>query len=338
MTTKKPLKSPLITALRKPGALSLVLVLVGIFALLAAIVAMGLKDKPYTVSDAPQNTVDSSIPTQKTAATPSSAKTSTWKPLRPGTKWQWQLTGKVNETLLDKVSGPKMYDIDMENASAALISRLKAKSIYVVCYIESGDWAKGRPDAKHYAPSILGKTINGFPDERFVNVKAMNSPVGPTGKTLKQIMMARLDRAKAKGCQGIEPDLDDLHTYKTGFSISQADQVAFNTMMIKAAHQRGMSMGLKNGADPEGTFNQQMLAAGADWVINEECNQYDECGGYRRFITAGKAVFQVEYLDNQSKSYKGTKGTCAKNNTANFDGIVKDSSSSLSALPLIRCR
>lgn len=45
------------------------------------------------------------------------------------THWQWQLTGTINETVLDSVTGPKMYDIDMENASAALISRLKAKSI-----------------------------------------------------------------------------------------------------------------------------------------------------------------------------------------------------------------
>lgn len=261
-----------------------------------------------------------------------------WTPLRPGVTWQWQLTGTVNETVLDGTSGPKMYDIDMENATPALINRLKAKDIYVVCYVESGDWNNGRSDAGDYAPAILGKNIDGFPDEKFVNIKAIDSPAGPTGKTLRQIMMARLDSAQAKGCDGVEPDLDDLHTYSTGFTIKQADQVAFNTMMIKAAHDRGMSMGLKNGADPDGTFDQEMVAAGADWALNEECNQYDECGGYAAFITASRAVFQVEYQDNQSKPYGGTTGTCAKNNAANFDGIVKDSSSSLAALPLIHCR
>jgi hypothetical protein len=259
------------------------------------------------------------------------------RPLAPGTAWQWQLTGTVNETVLDGVSGPKMYDIDMFNAQAALITRLKAKGIYVVCYVESGDWAQARPDAGDYAPSILGKAIDGFPDEKFVNINALDSPAGPTGKTLRQIMAARLDMAKTKGCDGIEPDLDDLHTYNTGFSINENQMVAYNKAIIDMGHARGMTVGLKNGASG-GQFEQKMLQAGADWALNEECNQFDECDGYELFIAAGKAVFQVEYLDNQDVPYSGANGTCAKNNTANFDGIVKDSSSSLSALPRIACR
>ncbi len=266
---------------------------------------------------------------------------SSWKPLSPGSHWQWQLSGKVNEKVLDRVAGPKMYDIDMEEATPELISRLKANDIYVVCYVESGDWNRQRPDAGDYAPEILGRTIDGFPDEKFVNINAIDGPPGPTGKTLRDIMLARLDRAQAKGCDGIEPDLDDLHNYRTGFVITQAEQVAYNTVLIEAAHSRGMSMGLKNGASSmtgPRSFEQQMLDAGADWALNEECNQYNECVGYTQFIAAGKAVFQVEYLDNQRKPYRGRTGTCAKDNAANYDGIVKDSSSSLAALPLIQCR
>jgi hypothetical protein len=286
----------------------------------------------------PKSSVPVPVPTPPpTNPSPTPSPTSGWKSLSPKTSWQWQLTGTVNETVLDGVSGPKMYDIDMFNASAALISRLKAKGIYVVCYVESGDWAKGRPDAGDYAPAILGRAIGGFPDEKFVNVNALDGPVGPTGKTLRQIMAARLDLAKSKGCDGIEPDLDDLHTYSTGFSISMDQMVAYNKAIIDMGHARGMSVGLKNGASG-GTFEKKMLSAGADWALNEECNQYSECSGYSQFIAAGKPVFQVEYLDNQRKPYSGASGTCAKNNAANFDGIVKDSSSKLSALPRIACR
>ncbi len=260
-----------------------------------------------------------------------------WKPLQSGTAWQWQLTGAVNETVLDGVSGPKMYDIDMWDATPDLISRLQAKGIYVVCYVESGDWAKGRPDAGDYASVILGRSISGFPDEKYVNITALDGPAGPTGKTLRQIMQARLELARSKGCQGIEPDLDDLHTYSTGFSISIDQMVNYNKAIIEMGHARGMSVGLKNGASG-GDFEKRMLDAGADWALNEECNQYDECDGYSQFIAAGKPVFQVEYLDNQRKPYSGANGTCAKDNAANFDGIVKDSSSQLSALPRIACR
>lgn len=260
-----------------------------------------------------------------------------WGALSPGTTWQWQLSGTVNETVLDTSKNPKkMIDIDMFGATPALIKRLKDKNIYVVCYVESGDWASGRPDAGDYAPSILGAVIDGFPDEKFVDVRKLDGPKGPTGKTLRDIMLARLDLAQSKGCQGVEPDLDDLHTYPTGFGITQAQQVAYNKELIDAAHARGMSMGLKNG--PEGTFPKAMYDAGADWVVNEECNQFDECDGYDVFVKGGRAVFQVEYLDDQDRPYDGPKGTCALDNAANFDGIVKDSSSKLEALPWIPCR
>lgn len=288
------------------------------------------------------NKAVASVPAGPTPApTPTPPPNGTYTVPRIGTAWQWQLTGTVDETVLDGISGPKMYDIDMFDSPADLIGRLKAKGIYVVCYVETGDWAKGRPDAGDYASEILGKTIDGFPDEKFVNIKALDSPAGSTGKTLRQIMMARLDLARSKGCEGIEPDLDDLHSYNTGFNITEADQVAFNTMLINAAHARGMSIGLKNGASAStgnGSFEKKMLDAGIDWALNEECNQFMECVGYKQFIAAGKPVFQVEYLDNQKKAYSGASGTCAQNNAANFDGIVKDSSSKLAALPRIACR
>ena len=63
-----------------------------------------------------------------------------------------------------------------------------------------------------------------------------------------------------------------------------------------------------------------------------------ECGAYMAFITSGRAVLQVEYLDNQMIAYAGPTGTCAMDTAANFDGIVKDSSSSLQALPPTACR
>jgi hypothetical protein len=271
------------------------------------------------------------------------AKATAWKPLMPGTAWQWQLQGTVNETVLDASSATKkMYDIDMFDATPALVARLQAKGIYVVCYVESGDWNQARPDAGDFAPAILGNVIAGFPSEKFINVNALDTPAGPTGKTLRQIMTARFDLARSKGCDGIEPDLDDLHNYPTGFTISMANQVTYNTFLIAQAHSRGMSLGLKNGlGDTEASsiaFVKAMVAAGADWVVNEECNQFAECGPYRDFISAGRAVFQVEYLDNQTVPYMGPNGTCAADNTANFDGIVKDSSSSLAALPRFACR
>ncbi len=262
--------------------------------------------------------------------------------IAPGVTWQWQLQGTVDETVLDAASGRKLFDIDMFAASPELVARLHAKQITVICYIESGDFATSRPDAGDFPPSIVTTPLPGFPDEYFIDIRALDAPVGPTGKTLRKIMEARFDRARADNCDGVEPDLDDLHNYATGYSISMADQLGYNAFLIGLAHDRGMSLGLKNGIgdDPATTldFVERSIANGTDWALNEECNQYSECGAYAAFITSGRAVLQVEYLDNQTIAYAGPTGTCAKDTAANFDGIVKDSSSSLQALPRIACR
>ena len=163
--------------------------------------------------------------------------------LTPGTSWQWQIDGNtIDETVLDGVTNPKkMYDIDLFATDASTIQRLHAKGIYVVCYVETGSWENYRPDAGAYPASVLGNTLGGFPNERLVDIRQI--------AVLQPIIAARFDIAKAKGCDGIEPDLDDTYNgYNTGFPLTMQHQLAFNKAVADLAHARGMSIGLKNGA------------------------------------------------------------------------------------------
>ncbi len=247
--------------------------------------------------------------------------------LTPGTSWQWQIDGNaINETVLDAVTNPKkMYDIDMFATDSATIQRLHAKGIYVVCYVETGSWENYRSDAGAYPASVLGNALAGFPNERLVDIRQI--------AVLQPIIAARFDIAKAKGCDGIEPDLDDTYNgYNSGFPLTMQHQLAFNKAVADLAHARGMSIGLKNGASG-GVFEQAMVQF-TDWALNEECNQFGECGGYNVYIAANKAVFQVEY----SASGTTTSQFCPADNAANFDGILKLSSESLGALPRTACR
>jgi hypothetical protein len=249
--------------------------------------------------------------------------------LVPGTSWHWQLGGgAIDETVLDNIDNPKkMYDIDLFATDAAAIGRLHAKGITVICYMETGGWENYRPDAARYPASVLGNGVDGYPNERFVDIRQIDAVL--------PILTARLDLAVSKGCDGIEPDLDDTYNgYDTGFAITEADQLAFNRAVADAAHTRGLSIGLKNGASPDGTFERAM-AQFTDWALNEECNTFDECAGYSVFIDQNKAVFQVEYMNPD-----GTRAAdfCPNDNAANFDGLLKDSSNSLAALPRVACR
>ncbi len=230
--------------------------------------------------------------------------------------------------MLDGVANPKkMYDIDMFTTDAATIGRLHEKGIAVICYMETGASEDYRPDAGQYEQSVLGKVVDGYPHERFVDIRQIDAVL--------PIVVARLDLAVSKGCDGIEPDLDDTYNgYDTGFALTESDQLAFNRAVADAAHARGLSIGLKNGASPDGTFERAM-AQFTDWALNEECNTFQECSGYSVYIDQGKAVFQVEYMNPDGTR---VQDFCPADNAANFDGLLKDSSNSLTALPRVACR
>ena len=56
------------------------------------------------------------------------------------------------------------------------------------------------------------------------------------------------------------------------------------------AHARGLSIGLKNAIElvPD-------VIDFYDWALNERCMEFGECELLVPFVTAGKAVFHVEY-------------------------------------------
>lgn len=248
-------------------------------------------------------------------------------PLTPGTSWQWQLSGTIDETVLDAVTNPKkMYDVDLFTTPPATIQRLRDKGITVICYMETGGWERYRPDSGQYPEAVLGNAVVGYPAERFVDIRQTS--------VLLPIINARLDLAKTKGCDGVEPDLDDTYSgYDTGFPLTLHEQLTFNRSIADAAHSRGLSIGLKNGASPDGSFERAM-ADFTDWALNEECNTFDECAGYAAFIAQSKPVFQVEYMSPDETP----DDFCAADNAAGFDGLLKESSTSLDALPRLACR
>src|SRR5438067_1412070 len=57
-----------------------------------------------------------------------------WAP-KPGTTWQWQLSGRVHTSVKADV-----FDIDMFENHRHMVSRLHKKGVKVVCYIDAGTW------------------------------------------------------------------------------------------------------------------------------------------------------------------------------------------------------
>lgn len=239
------------------------------------------------------------------------------KPLTPGTSWQWQLTGNVNTTILDKVNNPKkMYDIDVYDTPASTIAALKAKNIVVICYFSAGSSENWRPDYNKFPSSVQGRNLDGWPGEKWLDIRQTD--------VLMPIMESRMDEAKRKGCDGVEPDNVDAYTNNTGFPLRASDQLNYLTLMADAAHSRNLSIGLKNNIDQVSQLSELF-----DWALNEQCYQYNECGVYSAFTSKNKAVFGVEYEGSISSF-------CPKANAANYDWLFKDLD--LGATPRTACR
>ncbi len=151
--------------------------------------------------------------------------------------------------------------------------------------------------------AVKGNTMDGWPDEKWLDVRALSD--------LMPIMEARMDLAVSKGCDAVDPDNMDGYDSNTGFPLTRADQLAYYNALADAAHARGLGISLKNamGLLPE-------ALADADFSVNEQCYEYNECNTLFPFISANKPVFNMEYNVNPSTF-------CSVMNGWNFDGQKK---------------
>lgn len=226
---------------------------------------------------------------------PADAASAVWVP-RPGTTWQWQLSGKVDQTVPAAV-----YDIDLFDNAASVVASLHAKGRKVICYMSAGSWEDWRPDAAAFPAAVLGRD-NGWPGERWLDIRRLD--------VLAPIMAARLDLCRSKGFDAVEPDNVDGYANASGFPLTSDDQLRFNRWFADAAHARGLSVGLKNDVDQV-----PALVGAFDFAVNEECAKYKECATLTPFIDAGKAVFHVEYGSRTA--------FCPQTRALGFSSIVK---------------
>jgi hypothetical protein len=200
-----------------------------------------------------------------------------WVPQR-GTEWQWQLSELPIDTSVDV----PVYDVDLFTTSPAEVAELHAAGRHVVCYVSVGTWEPGRPDSDRFPGEVLGEHLDDFPDERWLDIRRLD--------VLEPIISDRFDRCADAGFDAIEPDNVDGYANDSGFDLDETDQLEFNRRIAALAHERGLSVGLKNDLEqiPD-------LVGDFDWALNEECVAFDECDAYRPFIDARKPVLHVEY-------------------------------------------
>ncbi|MCB9688716.1 MAG: endo alpha-1,4 polygalactosaminidase [Alphaproteobacteria bacterium] len=226
-----------------------------------------------------------------------------WEP-PTGTTWQWQLSG-----VLDTSVNVDMYDVDLFDTSTLTIDQLHADGRTVICYFSAGSRENWRPDANLFPAAAIGNNLAGWQGERWLDVRDPD---------VRLIMEARIELAFHKGCDGVEPDNVDGYQNNTGFNLSAADQVDFNRFLATEAHDRGLSVGLKNALGLVSTLQPDF-----DWALNEECLTYNECNRLQPFVNAGKAVFHTEYVNTRAQGPARAQQVCGDPRIAGFSTLIK---------------
>lgn len=223
-----------------------------------------------------------------------------WKPA-PGLKMHIQFVGTI-----DYGQNVNVYDVDVFDTPTAKITELKNRGVKVICYFSAGSYEDWRSDAKDFPTTVLGKDMAGWPGEKWLDVRQVSS--------LMPIMKKRMELAKSKGCDAVDPDNMDGYTNDTGWkgTITYAHQLTYNKAIAEQAHALGLAVGLKNDLEQI-----KDLADLYDFAINESCMDYNECDYLKGFsVDRNKAVFAIDY------NVKST-ATCNKAKSIKMDIVFK---------------
>jgi hypothetical protein len=222
-----------------------------------------------------------------------------WHPKPTTAPWQWELQGRFELT-----PGASVYEIDGFEYPLADVKAIHETGAKAICYLDVGSWEEYRPDAGRFPKSVLGAVYEGYPEERWLDIRNY--------RKFAPLIEARIAMCARKGFDAVEPDNINGWENKTSFPLTRADQLRFNRWIARQVHKRGMAVALKNDSQQA-----RQLVGDFDFAVVEECFQYEECDLFKPFVEAGKAVFEAEYELPTAKF-------CTEANALRFSAIRKN--------------
>jgi hypothetical protein len=238
--------------------------------------------------------------------TPPTLPTNGSKWWNPKARTTWQIV--LNETLgTNGFANVSVYDIDLFDTSMATINALHSAGIKVICYFSAGSYENWRPDANEFPISVLGNNVSEWAGERWLNISS---------NVVRNIMIQRIELARGKSCDGLDPDNIDGYNNDNGLGLTMEDSLNYVQFLADEGHARGMAVGLKNGGELVGNVVENM-----DWEVNEQCVVYNECPTFEPFITADKPVFHIEYSNTTDTA--SVQGWC-RGSPSDFSTVVKN--------------
>ncbi|KPI41830.1 uncharacterized protein AB675_5711 [Cyphellophora attinorum] len=204
-----------------------------------------------------------------------------WQPA-VGTSFQYVLSHPVQlNHRTCPVSQAAVWIVDLFDTPAESVSALHAQGRKVIAYFSAGSYEDWRPDASKFAKSDLGRNMDGWEGEKWLQVKSTN---------VRDIVLKRMDLAVQKGFDGIDPDNVDGYDNKNGLGLTKRDAIDYVTFLSREGHARGLSVGMKNGGDVS-----KDVVDHVEYCVQEQAVQYDDEEAFSIYLKKGKPIFHVEY-------------------------------------------
>ncbi|CRK15894.1 hypothetical protein BN1723_017445, partial [Verticillium longisporum] len=160
-----------------------------------------IKDnKPVFHIEYPKDAPSVSSAASKRVCTPSgeAAGTDGFSTPEAGASWQIVLIKPIEVPASGDVTPDvDAFDIDLFDNSDETFSRLREAGKKVICYFSAGSWEDWRDDKDDFGDENLGKELDGWPGEKWVDVASDG---------VRNVMKKRIQLAANRGCDAIDPD------------------------------------------------------------------------------------------------------------------------------------
>ncbi len=226
---------------------------------------------------APEPVADAMVPPADTGVAAPVA-----TPVRPGMRLHYQLTGTRD---IDPTA--EVVVIDLFEASDEEVEALHAEGRVVLAYLSAGSFEPWRPDASSFPERVKGLQLANYANENWLDIRSAE---------VRQLMRARLQRARDKGFDGVFPGALGAYRVESGFPLTEADQLDYDRYLSTQARALGLSPGLS------GDFvHARELAPAFDWAIAIGCFAAGSCENLRPLLDQRKAVFNLEVSGEPSE-------------------------------------
>lgn len=249
---------------------------------------------------------------------PSPARAETAAPA-PLSGWDWMIGGGLPA----KPPRVAYLGLDAFDAPKSFVAAARRNGTHTWCYISVGTIEDWRPDLAEFEaldraerqagrPAIIGRPYGDWPGERWLNVSRF--------RVFLPLLGERMALCRDKGFDMVEFDNLDAYQHRTGFRITRAQTIAFAKALAATARDHGLEPIQKNVPELVGALEPHFAA-----LLFEDCVLYDFCPGGRRFVAAGKPVFDAEYPQawrDEGRRFD-RRAACATAAKAGVDLIVK---------------